>query len=373
MDIHCRFTGGNVRILAREGNVFTLAPDPRDSVGATVYWSFAVEGRSGETLTVHFETPCVGLFGPAVSRNGSHYVWLGARESDRAFSYTLAEGETRVFFAHHLLYLPDRFLGFAASLGLSVGALCRTQGGAAVPFTRFGIGDARILLTARHHAAESTGSYVLEGILTELAERPSPHLTVLCIPFVDYEGVLAGDPGKGRRPHDHHQDYNPLVGAVYDEVGAIRSVIDRWGFRLGIDLHAPWHRIGRNDLVFIPQKSRAKAGRLTRFGRMLEGEITPDALPYRQADDLPPDTLWNREGSTGLATYLGRSVGNDIAATLEIPYFGTEGAPVTEASLLALGRCVGRAIRRWIETEPPPAIPQKPMRGTPWNDADGAY
>lgn len=373
MELTDRFPGGNIRVLSRRENTFDLAPDPRDSLGGSFYWAFRADGRPGETLTVRFDAPWVGFLGPAVSRDGSHYGWLGRRESDFSFTYTFAPGETRVWFAHHLLYLPERFLGFAAGLGLPVGELCRTRSGAAIPFTRFGMGDTRILLTARHHAAESPGSYVLEGALAELAERPSPHLTVFCVPFVDYEGVLAGDPGKNRQPHDHNRDYNPLVPAIFDEVGAIRAIIDHWGFRLGADFHSPWHRGAQNDLVFIPQKSHAKAGRLTRFGRVLEEEMTEDALPYVQKNDLPPDTLWNREGSPSLATYLNRSVGNDLAATLEVPFFGTPDCPVTENALLALGRCVGRAIRRWIETEPPPATPQKPPRTAPWSDADGSY
>lgn len=37
---------------------------------------------------------------------------------------------------------------------------------------RFGDGNRSIILTARHHACESTGSYVLEGVLDDLIDNP---------------------------------------------------------------------------------------------------------------------------------------------------------------------------------------------------------
>ena len=30
---------------------------------------------------------------------------------------------------------------------------------------------------------------------------------ILCVPFVDFDGVVDGDQGKGRNSHDHNRDY----------------------------------------------------------------------------------------------------------------------------------------------------------------------
>ena len=59
----------------------------------------------------------------------------------------------------------------------------------------FGDGNQSVILTSRHHACESTGTYVLEGVLAELIENPIPDTKVFCVPFVDYEGVIRGDQG----------------------------------------------------------------------------------------------------------------------------------------------------------------------------------
>ena len=64
-----------------------------------------------------------------------------------------------------------------------------------MPYVTFGEGERTLLLTARHHACESTGSYVLEGVLDTLLREPIPNTRVICVPFVDYDGVIDGDQG----------------------------------------------------------------------------------------------------------------------------------------------------------------------------------
>lgn len=66
-------------------------------------------------------------------------------------------------------------------------------------------------MTARHHACESTGNYVLEGVLEELIKSLPNNLSVMCVPFVDYDGVVNGDQGKNRFQHDHNRDYDKNV------------------------------------------------------------------------------------------------------------------------------------------------------------------
>ncbi len=83
--------------------------------------------------------------------------------------------------------------------------------GSPVPYITLGEGSKSVILTARHHACESTGNYVLEGMLEELLRHPLPDTTVFCVPFVDYDGVIRGDQGKSREPHDHNRD-SPFDG-----------------------------------------------------------------------------------------------------------------------------------------------------------------
>ena len=65
-----------------------------------------------------------------------------------------------------------------------------------------------------------------EGVLDELLENPIPDSRILCVPFIDYDGVIDGDQGKERGPHDHNRDYLPLrENSIYPECIAIMDYV----------------------------------------------------------------------------------------------------------------------------------------------------
>ena len=62
-----------------------------------------------------------------------------------------------------------------------------------MPCAAFDAGEKTVLFTARHHACESTGNYVLEGVLEHLLSLPEIPFRCIVIPFVDFDGVVDGD------------------------------------------------------------------------------------------------------------------------------------------------------------------------------------
>ena len=205
MRLHQEFVGGNIEIVEQNGNTFVLQNQLRDTIGDWFYWAFCVEGAENQTYTFQFGPKRIGYFGPAVSHDLINWTWLESNEGD-SFTYHFGENEHRVYFAHSMLYHPDRFITFAKRCGLEIQEFCKGYKGSSVPCITFGSGSKSAILTARHHACESTGNYVLEGVLEELLTNPNTDLKVLCVPFVDYEGVIRGDQGKARAPHDHNRD-----------------------------------------------------------------------------------------------------------------------------------------------------------------------
>ena len=61
------------------------------------------------------------------------------------------------------------------------------------------------------------------SVLQSLIDQPLDGYRVICVPFVDYEGVIRGDQGKSRVPHDHNRDYNERP--LYPEVAAIQKLL----------------------------------------------------------------------------------------------------------------------------------------------------
>ncbi len=346
MIIHQNFVGGNITVKEIDGDTVFLENQLRDTSIPWFYWAFCVEGAEGRTLTFKLGSNRLGYFGPAVSHDLENRKWLDSTEGD-SFTYTFGENENRVYFAHNMLYHPDRFLKLADKYNLTVEELCKGYKGSSIPSIKFGEGETSIILSARHHACESTGDYVLEGVLTELLEKPIPNTKVLCVPFVDYEGVIRGDQGKSRAPHDHNRDYDTEKASIYPECAAIKEYAEENGCTFGFDFHSPWHKGGQNDKVFIVQNCVEKLPRLNRFGELLEESITEKSLKYEHKNDFPPETDWNHVGAQ-FANFMRQRAENDLAFTLETAYFGTENNKVSEENLLELGRCFARALKKYM-------------------------
>lgn len=190
----------------------------------------------------------------------------------------------------------------------------------------------------------------MEGVLEELITNPIPNTKVFCIPFVDFEGVIRGDQGKNRAPHDHNRDYSYDEESVYPECNAIKEYAKVNGCHYGLDFHSPWHKGNENDTVFIVQKGIEKLDRLNKFGELFEVSITEDSLKYEHKNDYPPETGWNKGGAQ-FTNYMIKRAENNIAFSLETAYFGTPDNKVSADKLLELGHCFARALKKYIETE----------------------
>ena len=347
MKIHNNFIGGNIQVLQITDSVIDLDNELRDTSRDWFYWAFCVEDAAGQTLTFRFNRDLLGYFGPAVSTDLKSWKWLDSVNEDNSFTYHFGEDENRVYFAHNMLYHPERFMKFAETHGLQVDTLCMSRKGNPVPVVRLGNGSRTVFLCARHHACESPGSYVLEGVLERLLEQPLEDVQVICVPFVDLDGVLAGDQGKARAPHDHNRDYPEEGPSIYPETGEIRRLQKELGFFLSFDFHAPYHKRGMADTIYIVRNSKTVIPKYERFGKCLEECITENAIDYKHTNDLEPSEEWDTTNVPACCHYMRRR-GVPLALSLETTYFGKPDNRFTQERGVELGRCFTEAIRKYI-------------------------
>lgn len=247
-----------------------------------------------------------------------------------------------------MLYHPDRFYDFCKQNDLTVSELCKSKKGRSVPYISLGEGERTILLTARHHACESTGSYVLEGVIEGFLKDPMNNTKIICIPFVDFDGVVDGDQSKSRAPHDHNQDYLTGEPSLYPEIGAIRKIADG-GVIYGFDFHSPWHYTKENDTVFVVRKDYYELSDYELFGKILESNTNEFSLKYFEADDFPAGYRWNSSVKTCFAGYL-RDYGNArLAFALETTYFGKSDNIFTQSKAVEFGRCFAKTVKEFDE------------------------
>jgi hypothetical protein len=351
MKIDTNFTGGNIVITSAEADTVILKPDLRDTAGNWFYWAFRVSGAAGKTVNFIFDGRRVGYWGPAVSRDLVSWRWLGKQDDYTKYTYTFKEDEDTLYFAHNMLYHQPRFTEFIAKHGLAADTLCVSGKGRDIPCLSLGGGKIGIVLTARHHACESTGNYVLEGVLDEYIQNPIPDTKIFCVPFVDYDGVVDGDQGKNRRPHDHNRDYDLNDKAIYASVDKIRRYIETNKPDFGFDFHSPGHYGGSNDKVFLVEGDPIRTAQFSAFSKVFEKNITPSAMKYRQVDDILSGQEWNEPNWPSYTNYILKNNESSLAAGHETAYFGLEDNIFSPEAAVELGHCFCRALAEYIITK----------------------
>ena len=201
-------------------------------------------------LTFEFtDGEVVGPLGPSVSYDRINWSWLENSTDHLHFTYLASQPGQTVYFCFSIPYLLADFDRFTKSLPrmpmVDRKVLCLTEQGFECPLLVIGNKTAlkHIVLTCRHHACESTASYVLEGVIEHLVSLcdASEILQEYCfhiVPFVDLDGVENGDQGKSRDPHDHNRDY--ISQPIFKSTAAIMRYCQELRVVFFLDLHCPW-------------------------------------------------------------------------------------------------------------------------------------
>ena len=382
--VEADFPGGNIVVQRLASDTVWVAPDLRDTQAKQwwFYWNFRLRAPAGRPVNVVFtDRNPLGVRGPALSIDGGKtWRWLGAAavaaqkvdgRPTWSFVAEVPAGATDVRYAFCPQYLEDHLQAWRKKHeghpALRLGELARSRQGRAVELIRAGCLDAAksrgvVLLTARHHCCETMASYALEGWLEavlaedDLGRRWRSNWEVRAAPFMDKDGVEAGDQGKNRTPHDHNRDYN--AEPRYPEVAAMMQLGGEIGRRVvaAVDLHCPHIRGEWNDRVYLVGSPEAAVWQgQTGFAAVLE-RVQEGTIRFRAADCLAYGTAWN----TANNTRQGRSFGGwattafpeaRLVTTIEIAYADALGAEVNATSARALGRDLARALAEFLAAE----------------------
>lgn len=348
MRIDIDFPGGNIELAGIDGDCVIIRNQLRDTRRDWFYWAFRVRGAAGRTLKFIFDHKTrVGYHGAALSHDLAHWSWSGNRfetDKEEGFEYTFADDEDCVYFAHDMVYSTAMFDSLADELRLKKIPFAASPKGRTIYAYELGEGSNVLLLTARHHACESTGNYLLEGMLRSLAEELPRDTRVLSIPFVDLDGVCDGDQGKNRIPHDHNRDYidNPIYD-VCKKLMELRNII------ASFDFHSPYHMGSKRDnYTYLCLKDNIAAEEA--FSKYLKEAVDADPISftYDPANDMPPNTGWNSGQTPTCSRYFASRASLGLAMTVETAYFGRPGNEFTQERGTAIGKAFGRAIRQYI-------------------------
>lgn len=352
MNITKDFPGGNIEIVSENGNDIFVEREIRNDAGY-FYWAFCVKGAAGKTLRFIFPHHTrVGRFGAAVSHDLKKWFWSKSKEivnDGDAFTYTFSDIEDCVYFAHNMVYSEEMLRDFAASNDINLKTFTKSKKGRDVPFFTIGSGERRVVITSRHHACESTGTYVLQGFAEAcLKHRPSG-IEFLFVPFVDYDGVTDGDAGKGRLPYDHNRDYGSDA-PIYNETAKLRELADSGNVLINFDLHSPHHDGGINDHPYLMKFDHGESGIYDVLSKALRESTENDdaSMTYTGEQDIEHGARWNEMTTpTNRYYYLPRTI-LKAGFTMEIPYFGLDGNMFTQERAINLGKHLYNAVYKII-------------------------
>ena len=372
------FAGGNIIVERIVDDEVFLRQDLRDTVGDWFYWAFRVRGGAGRNLKFHFTgSDVVGVRGPAISMDkGLTWQWLGAGDVSRSagentsFVASVPANISEVIFALCPLYTQNHLDVFLSKpdIHASVGRqfFCLSRTGREVEMLRLGSETASygVLFSCRHHACETMASYCLEGFIEAVVSEDAlgqwlrENVNFAAVPFMDKDGVEAGDQGKNRRPYDHNRDYGGEISdSIYPEVRALRGFAPAWCQKhktnLLFDFHCPWLRGEYNEEIYFVGGPDAQIWeRVEQFSALLEEQCS-GPISFGQSHNLPHGVGWNvldgnAIGGCTFAKWASELPGVGFATTLEVPYANAGGTEVTPQSCRALGRDLAATVQRYL-------------------------
>lgn len=370
MFIDTAFDGGNVQVDRIDGDHVYFRPDPRDTEGYWFYWYFAVRNAGGRTLHFHPVLPnMLTRHAPACSIDqGQHWQWLDPQvvQADESFTVTIPDDVEDYSLSMGMPYVQSHLDAFVQRYGtkLQIRELCRSDKGRQVASLHCGPAveqaDYRLFLTARHHCCEAMASYVLEGLLAAaladnvLGQWWQEHVHVTAIPFVDVDGVAAGDQGKNRRPRDHNRDYDEK--SIYPQTRAIMALAESiigYGNTVAFDLHCPWIAHQGNEAIYqVGIEAEYFRPAQHRFAQLLKAAIT-GPLTYDPADDVPFGTAWNTGANhhqgCNFAKWVSRYEQLALCGALEIPYAIVRQGIIDQDNARLFGRDLADAIKSFLQ------------------------
>ncbi len=218
-----------------------------------------------------------------------------------------------------------------------------------------------IYMIARQHAHETTGGWVLDGILRGIVAAGDAAPLVWAVPFAHIDGVIEGDFGKDSNPVDLNRAWAGRTDR--HEIRVIRNDVLRWMKRcragLLLDSHSPTWSHGGGAFVFIANKhahpenhqrctfwTDAMAEKLGDYAT--SPFVAPESLAQRKQ---VADTDARTEAIT--ATAYANMVLDIAGVTVETPYGSIRGRILEKENLLDIGKRIAAALVEQSQRLPP--------------------
>ena len=329
--INAAFDGGNVRVVAVEGDRVDLEIVKDKDSDFYQWFYFRVAGAAGRTLTFRIVN-CAGSaypFGwPGYSTRAStdREEWRQAetRYADGVLEWRWRFDTPLAWFAYFAPYTMERHEALVARTALQPGAqhreLGRSLDGQAIDCFRLGEGAKQVWLYARQHPGEPMAEWWMEGALAWLTSDAAAELlgkaTVHVVPNMNPDGTRRGHLRTNAAGVNLNREWHAPSAERSPEVLCVREAMDETGVHFAIDVHGD-EAIPANFIAGyegIPSWNDDHGAKFYEFGRRLAAR-TPDFQTERGYARAKAGQANMSMSTNQLAERFGA-----VAMTLEMPF-----------------------------------------------------
>jgi murein tripeptide amidase MpaA len=334
LSINAAFDGGNIRLVAIEGDRVDLEI-VRDAGSDFFQWfSFRVAGARGRTLGFRILNAgsaayAFGWPGYRVRASTDRGAWRMADTAyaDGVLEWTWPCDTELAWFAYFAPYTMERHADLVARTALRPGVQHRELGtsldGQPIDYFRIGSGSRQVWLYARQHPGESMTEWWMEGALERLGDPTAPGVadflakaTVHVVPNMNPDGTRRGHLRTNAAGVNLNREWHAPSAERSPEVLCVLAEMDRTGVDVAIDVHGD-EAIPANFLAGfegIPSWTDAHGAKFYSYGRRLAAH-TPDFQTEKGYPRTPPGNANLSMSTNQLAERFGA-----VSMTLEMPF-----------------------------------------------------
>jgi murein tripeptide amidase MpaA len=334
IQINAAFDGGNIRMVAIEGDRIDLEI-AQDHLSDFYQWFyFRVAGAKGRVLSYRILNAGKSAYpfgwpGYKARVSTDRLTWrmIETRYVDGVLEFDWSGDSELVWFAYFAPYTMEQHDALVARIAAKPGVAHRQLGqsldGRAIDCFDIGSGPKSVWLYARQHPGESMAEWWMEGALERLTDSADPVTAALLakatfhvVPNMNPDGSFRGHLRTNAAGVNLNREWHAPSSEKSPEVLCVRNAMDETGVAFAMDVHGD-EAIPANFLAGfegIPSWTDALGEKFYDFGRRLAGH-TPDF----QLDRGYEKSAAGKANLTMSTNQLAERFGA-VAMTLEMPF-----------------------------------------------------
>ncbi|HWH17357.1 MAG TPA: M14-type cytosolic carboxypeptidase [Allosphingosinicella sp.] len=341
LSISSAFDGGNIRLVAIEGNRIDLEIEHDHQSDFYQWFYFRLTGAAGQGVELRLLN-CAGSAYPhgwpgyraCMSNDREYWERVDSSYDDGVLTIRVTPSANSVWFAYFAPYTMERHHDLVAAVAddpaVEYRSLGQTLDGQELDYFRLGEGPLQIWLYARQHPGETMAEWWMEGALEKLLDDSEPvtrrlreRATFHVVPNMNPDGSKRGHLRTNAAGVNLNREWHDPTPERSPEVLYVRNEMDRTGVDFAMDIHGD-EAIAANFLAGfegIPSWTREQQGLFDRFSDELV-RLSPD-FQTEKGYEIPAPGKANMSMSTAqLAERFGA-----VSMTLEMPFKDNDDLP----------------------------------------------